>query len=283
MARDARGGGALRRLRLALFVSAAVACLPRTALAVDPFEIQVYDGTADAPGQAGLETHLNHVANGVRTAEGPELPLHRQTHVTFEPSFGVTPFWELGGYLQTAVRSDGQYDYAGVKLRSKFVTPPSFFHHALRFGLNFELSNLPETYDRNVWGGEVRPIVAWETKHSLLAVNPILTRSAEWSFEPAAQALALLPGVAGAGLEYYGSTNGEQYLYEVVNLLTDETLELQVGVGEGLTSESNPLVFKAIVGIGFDLVPQKHANPNQGALAPWPMQPLATARASTTR
>jgi hypothetical protein len=24
-----------------------------------------------------------------------------------EPSYGVTPFWELGGYLQTALRPDG--------------------------------------------------------------------------------------------------------------------------------------------------------------------------------
>jgi hypothetical protein len=38
-------------LRLAVFVLLAAA----SALAVDPFEIQVYDGSADAPGQAGLD------------------------------------------------------------------------------------------------------------------------------------------------------------------------------------------------------------------------------------
>ena len=43
---------------------------PARARAVDPFEIQVYDGTADAPGVPGLELHLNTVASG-RTVADP--------------------------------------------------------------------------------------------------------------------------------------------------------------------------------------------------------------------
>src|SRR5262249_43049337 len=154
------------------------------------------------------------------------------------------------GYLQTAVRADGEYDYAGFKLRSKFVASPA---EGWRVGINFELSNLPETYDRHIWGAEMRPILAWETKHTLFAVNPIVTRSERFDFEPAAQALLLFPRAFGIGLEYYGSTEGDHYLYEVLNLLADEDIELQVGVGEGLTSESNPLVFKVIVGFVFDV------------------------------
>jgi len=256
---------------------AATLLAARDARAVDPFEIQVYDGTADAPGTAGLEAHLNHVANGVRDAEYPELAPHRQSHLTFEPSFGVTRFWELGAYLQTAVRGDGSYDYAGVKLRSKFVTPPE---KSLRLGLNLELSNIPETYDRHLWGGEIRPILAWETKYTLLAANPIVSRSDTWSFEPAVKAMLMAPGFVGGGLEYYGSTDGEHYLYEVVDLLSEEDLELEAGVGEGLTGQSNPLVFKVIVGIAFDVASKKGAKSSaRPCLSPW----RATARASTTR
>src|SRR6185369_10236763 len=162
-----------------------------TAGAVDPFEIQVYDGTADPPGAPGAELHLNTVPSGRKMADGPELAPDRQTHFTLEPSFGVAPFWELGAYLQTTLRPDGAFTYAGAKLRSKFVTIPDWHPH-WRLGVNLELSLLPEAYDRDRWGTEVRPIAAWEDDLWHLAFNPILDTSLAGagaedgpSFEPA--------------------------------------------------------------------------------------------------
>src|ERR1700734_3499182 len=82
-------------------------CLvPRPARAVDPFEIQVYDGTANAPGVPGLELHVNTVPIGLTTAPSPEYPQNHQTHFTFEPSLGLFPWWELGGYFEMALRGD---------------------------------------------------------------------------------------------------------------------------------------------------------------------------------
>jgi len=209
-------------LKLAVFVLLAAA----PALAVDPFEIQVYDGSADAPGQAGLEVHLN------RWKGGP-------VRLTFEPSFGITAFWELGGYFQT---EDGHY--AGVKLRSKFVTPESFDPN-FRFGLNFELSRVPH----EGWGGEVRPILAWENDRFLFAVNPIVSFPA--AFEPAGMAKVKF-GIFGAGLEYYAAlSDQEQYLYETFDLFGVKDVEVNLGVGEGLTSGSNSLIFKMILGYAF--------------------------------
>lgn len=233
------------------------------ARAADPFEIQVYDGTADPPGVPGLELHVNHVENGVN-APPPAAPADGVTHFTLEPSLGITPWWELGAYLQTALRADGTFDYAGVKLRTKFVTPPDFYPH-VRLGVNVELAWLPAAYDPDRWGGEVRPIAAWEDRRWLLAVNPIVgtplagagARSGP-TFEPAALALWKARGVIAAGLEYYASLgpiggfhaarDQEHYLFEVVNLLAVERLEVNVGVGEGLTSGSNGWVVKTIVG-----------------------------------
>src|SRR5207248_179826 len=140
-----------------LLVAASLLSLPAAAL--DPFEIQVYDGTANSAGEPGLELHLNYVARGLRSSVSPELPPNRQAHATLEPSYGVTSFWELGGYLQGSLRPDGTFDYAGAKLRSKFVTPPGWHEH-LRLGINLELSLLPASYDRSRWGAEVRPNVA---------------------------------------------------------------------------------------------------------------------------
>jgi hypothetical protein len=275
-----------RLLSLALGVAAVFDVT--LARATDPFEIQVYDGTANAPGVPGLELHANFVAAGLKTSPSPpEFPQNRQTHLTLEPSIGVLPWWELGGYFETALRSDGTFDYAGVKLRSKFVTPPKWDAH-FRLGLNVEVSLLPQTFDRDRWGSELRPILAWEDEHWMFVINPIIDTSlagpdasAGPSFEPAAMALWKIHEVVSVGLEYYanfGPFSGfvpwreqEQYVFEVFNLLSVKNFELNAGVGEGLTDGSNALVFKTILGYAWE---REAATPRAGETPPvawaWP-------------
>jgi hypothetical protein len=241
-----------------------IALHSRAARAVDPFEIEVYDGTANEPGAPGLELHANYVASGLRQAVLPELPVNHQTHVTLEPSLGLLPWWELGGYLESTVLGDGTFEYAGVKLRSKFVTPPSFGDR-VRFGVNLEISLLPEHYDRNRWGMEVRPIAAYEDRRWLFAFNPIVDSAlagpdahAGPSFEPAAMAALKLFEAVSVGVEYYGNLGPfsgfapwrqqEHYLFEVANMLSLPHVEINAGIGEGLTANSNSLVVKMIVG-----------------------------------
>jgi len=257
-----------RAALVAVTTVAAVLLDSRPAAAVDPFEIQVYDGTANSPGVPGIELHVNHVFDGVRTAVPPELPLHHQSHFTLEPSIGVLPFLELGAYLQTALNADGSFDYAGTKLRAKLVTPPGWHEH-LRLGLNTELSLLPERYERARWGGELRPIAAWENERWLFAVNPIIgvplgppDVHEGPSFEPAAMAKVKVEGVAAFGVEYYASfgaiaspsplSEQQHYLYEVVDLLAVKHFELNAGVGEGFTSGSNGFVAKMILGYTWE-------------------------------
>ncbi|TMB39212.1 MAG: hypothetical protein E6J58_07230 [Deltaproteobacteria bacterium] len=197
----------MRAALLALFAAA-------PALAFDPFEIQVYDGRADDQGQAGLEVHVNRPRGGT-------------LNVTLEPSFGVLPFWELGGYFQT---SDGRYE--GVKLRTKFF-------------INGEIARIPN----EGWGGEIRPILAWENARFLFAANPNV--GFPLSFEPGVMAKLKLGPIA-AGLEYYGSlAEGEHYLFEAIDLLALEGVEVNAAVGEGLTSASQSLIFKMILGYAF--------------------------------
>lgn len=256
------------RIPFVIAGAAAAVLVARPAAAVDPFEIQVYDGTANSPGVPGIELHVNRVFDGRRVAAAPELPLHHQSHFTLEPSFGVLPYLELGGYLQTALNADGSFDYAGTKLRAKLVTPPHWHEH-LRLGVNTELSLLPERYDRGRWGGELRPIVAWENERWLFAVNPIVglslgppDASDGPTFEPAAMAKVKIEDVVALGLEYYASfgaiaspaplSDQEHYLYEVVDLLAVKHFELNAGVGEGLTSESNGFVAKIILGYTWE-------------------------------
>ena len=78
-------------MRAFLLALVAVAGLPGAASAQDAFEIQVYDAETAAPGEIGLETHLNSVLTGRRsTTLSGEAPTHRVFHATLEPHFGVT-------------------------------------------------------------------------------------------------------------------------------------------------------------------------------------------------
>jgi hypothetical protein len=249
---------------LAAAIALALALVSRNAAAIDPFEIQVYDATANAPGAPGLELHVNRVFSGLTTAASPELPQNHQSHFTLEPSLGITPFWEIGGYFETTLRGDGTFDYAGVKLRSKFVTPPHWQPH-LRLGLNLEVSLLPTTYDRDRWGSEIRPIVAWENERWLLVVNPIVDlsytgpdASAGPTFQPAGMAKVKIADTVAVGLEYYADfgpiadplplRQEAHYIYEAADLISVPHFELNAGVGEGLTAGSNAFVAKMIVG-----------------------------------
>ena len=263
-----RKGQARKAFAAAVFGSAPLWLSPKLARAVDPFEIQVYDGTADAPGAPGLELHLNTVPNGRKTAEPPELAPNHQSHFTLEPSLGIEPWWELGGYLQSSLSGEGKLSYAGAKLRSKFVTPKGW-SRSFRLGLNLELSRIPQAYDHARWGGEARPIVAFEDARWLLVANPILELSlagsdarAGPSFAPALMAKLKIEGVVALGVEYYADfgplsspdpvREQQQYLFEAVDLLALAHLEVNAGVGEGFTHESNALVLKAIIGYSWD-------------------------------
>ena len=249
-----------------MWAAAAVLFGSPPARAVDAYEIQVYDGTANAPGQAGIELHINSVASGRRTAVAPELPPHHQSHLTAEPSLGLTRWWELGAYLQAAVRASGEPDFVGVKLRSKFVWPaarPGPF----RWGVNLEVGELSPRDDPHRWGAEVRPIAAYTTPQGrfAFAFTPILDFSlagpdAEQfpSFEPALSALFVVDGLVSAGLEYYGElgplghplprAEQQHSVFQVVNVLRWRRIELNLGVGEGLTAASNRFVAKMILG-----------------------------------
>ena len=237
----------------------------------DAFEIQVYDGRANPPGVPGLELHANDALSGLKSAPPPEIPPHHLVHLTLEPSLGLTRFWEIGAYLQTAVRPDNGFDFAGAKLRSKFVTPPDWRAH-LRLGCNVEIAYLPPRYEKQRWGTELRPIVAWESDHWLFAANPIvsvpLTQAAA-TFEPAAMALFKIPEKVSFGIEYYADLGAfvgagadsagpqEHLLFEVVNLLGVGDVELNIGLGEGLTAGSSRLVAKLVAGYSFDR-PARH-------------------------
>jgi hypothetical protein len=148
------------------------------------------------------------------------------------------------------------------------VLPP-WFGDQVRIGANLELALLPVHYDRNRWGVELRPIASHENKHWLFAFNPIVDlalagpdRREGPTFQPAAMAVLKVSQAASVGVEYYGNLGPfsdfapwrtqEHYLFEVFNLLAASHIELNAGIGEGLTPGSNPFIVKMIVGYSWE-------------------------------
>ena len=90
------------------------------------------------------------------------------------------------------------------------------------------------------------------------------------SFEPCLK-VARTVGPVGLGFEYYATlgplsailpwSEQQQQVYEVVDLLSVDRLEVNLGVGEGLTAWSEGVVVKAIVGWEFEAEP----GPSEGS------------------
>lgn len=141
---------------------------------MDPFEIQVYQGEHNDPGQASLELHANETLRGRQDAAYPgETPPDRVLRLTLEPALGLTEWLELGAYLQSMVSPSNGAAFAGWKLRCKLVVPERVTL-PLRLGINVELAHVPSSVEQEGWGSELRPIVAVAWARWALAFNPII-------------------------------------------------------------------------------------------------------------
>jgi hypothetical protein len=248
--------------KVVLVLAIASWLIPGRARAIDAFEIQVYDASINEPLQPSLEVHYNYVFEGRSSPSYPnEIPPDHLNHLTLEPALGIARYLEAGGYLQFVIDSHGDGHWAGVKLRTKWVVPEDTWEH-WRLGVNVEVSRIPHPFEPDAWSSEVRPILGYETGRWSYYVNPIL----DWSlsggngvpdFSPAAK-LRWDTGLGwGVGVEYYadiGQLNSvpptsqqEHYLFLVGDLLNGP-MELNFGLGYGVTNASNRWVLKVILG-----------------------------------
>jgi hypothetical protein len=245
-------------------VLAGVVFASAPARAQDRFEIQVYDSEVADAGEPGLEVHTNYAFRGSRgvSPEG-ELPTHHVLNLTFEPHLGLFGWAEVGAYLQTAVRPEGSFDYAGVKLRFKAKWPDKLFGGTVGLAVNGELSRVPARYEPSKWGSEVRPIVDARVGPVYASANPIVAiefggpLAGHPQLHPAAKlAFSVIPALA-LGAEYYGGFGpldaphpaAEQHhkVYAVLDLAL-EYLDINFGVGPGLGA-ADPWSAKAIIGL----------------------------------
>jgi hypothetical protein len=242
------------RLALAVLVFAAAA------RAQDSFEIQVYDAETAPPMTPGVEIHLNEFVHGSQqTSPRGELPTNHVAHLTLEPHLGITNFFEVGAYLQSALRPDGTYDYAGTKLRAKGrLLEPAFGW--LRLALNGELSMIPTAYEASRWGGELRPILEARAGRLEFRLNPIIGFAFDEGFhpelDPAAKAAWAVTDALSLGAEYYaglGPIDGllpvSEQTHRGFGVLDVATRWFDLNFGVGAGSGPDSFIVKAIIGV----------------------------------
>ncbi|MEP6558396.1 MAG: hypothetical protein ABJB17_07935 [Burkholderiales bacterium] len=249
---------------------AVLALLPFTACRAALYdEIQVYTDDINEPGEFGLELHVNTTPRGRSQPDylGEAVP-NRGWRATPEFSYGLTRDFEAGLYLPVSrERGDGAR-LAGAKLRLKWVPVHAQDHGGWFFGLNGELSRLQQRYSESRSGFELRTMLGWRDARWLVAINPVLGWDLSGGYRGRSPETGLSSKVArtlGAsgfalGFEHYaglgtlGGTlpSGQQSstLYAVVDY-GGHGWDLNFGVGRGLTSSSDTLSVKAIVGFPF--------------------------------
>jgi hypothetical protein len=238
------------------------ALLSRPARAID--EIQVYNAAISEVGQWAIEQHLNYTWLGRTSPDFPGgLISHHSLQGTPELAYGVTDWWEIGFYAPFAVTADGRLLSNGAKIRNLFVVPNAAKRDVF-YGVNIELSYETPPFAQTRYAMEIRPIIGARSKEWEFIVNPIvdfgLGAAGQANFAPALRLARKLGEDRFVGLEYYADL-GEignfpslpqqsHQLFGVVDFKVDK-LDVELGIGYGLTPGSDRLVAKAILGYAF--------------------------------
>lgn len=248
------------------------------ALAVDQVhdEIQVYNAEIAEIGQWTYQQHLNLAAVG-QTA--PEVPggfsSDQALQGTPEFAYGLTNWWEVGFYLPFAAK-DGQFLSDGAKLRNLFVVPDAANKNFF-YGVNFELGYEMRRFSDKPWALEIRPIVGVRNAEWEFIVNPIVDvgfgSTGESDFAPAVRLARNLGNDLFVGAEYYADfgkigdflpTQQQSHQLFAVTDFKAGVVDMELGLGYGLTPGSDRLVAKAIIGYAFP-VPGKDAGNGTGS------------------
>lgn len=248
----------LSRARTAVLVFL-VGFWPAAAQAADEF--QVNNGEIAKPGQFTLQQHLNYAINGRKEPDFPGgLVPHRALNGTPELAYGVTDWYEIGLHAPFAVSSDRQFLSNGFKIRHLFVVPNAGQRNFF-YGVNFEFSYLMPKFSETRYGFEIRPIIGWRHGDYEFIVNPIVDigigKAGEVEFAPAARFARKVGKDWMIGLEYYSDfgafgrfaapDNQLHTLFAVTDFKLG-MLDINFGVGYGMTNGSDRVIMKMIVG-----------------------------------
>jgi hypothetical protein len=234
--------------------------------AIDFYEIQIYDTGTTPPGHLTLELHSNTTSTATGQLAKSQMDVH-QIHETLEGTYGVMRWLEVGQYFCTAKLSNGDYEYSGLRTKVHFGIPQTF-EWPVQFGGNIEFDYMRHAAEENPTTLELRPIVGTSFKGFRLVgnfafVDPFSGPGAHrgFQFDPSGELVYKLNRWLSPAVEYYGDMGSIQplakaqeqqhFIVPALNFDFLPQLELNLGVGIGVTRASNGIFLKSIVGWTF--------------------------------
>jgi hypothetical protein len=224
-------------------------------------EIQVYDAEIAAPGAFNLTWHNNFISSGSNSPSFPGaiVPDKSLNGVT-EWAYGVTRWFEAGLYFPLySITRDNSVLYNGFKVRTLFVAPDAA-NRDVFYGVNFEFSfNTPHWNERR-YTSEIRPIIGTHVGRFDFIFNPIVDNSynglSKLEFVPATRIAMKVAESLKLALEEYDdfgrisrflpASKQSHQLFLVVDKNT-KWLDIEAGIGAGLTGASDHRVFKLML------------------------------------
>jgi hypothetical protein len=229
-------------------------------------EIQVYDGGLAGVGVFNLTLHNNYTPRGIETPAFPgAVVAHKSWNGVPEWAFGVTRWFEAGLYLPLYSRDNEMgWGIDGFKLRTLFAVPDGD-NRKFVYGANMEFSFNAERWDTTGFTSEIRPIVGWHFKSADLIFNPIVDTAYDGiknlEFVPSARLAFTVNPTWQVAVEHYADfgkvsdflpwSEQAHQIYGVVDTKAGK-LDVEFGVGFGLTDASDKVTIKLIVSGDFN-------------------------------
>ncbi len=247
---------------VAIAVLAVLGCCPPVS-AQGAYEIQVYPSEVIAPRHTLFELHSNVTPVGtVNPADGTQ-PTEDAVHETLEITHGFADWFEVGAYLFTSVRAGDGWRYVGSHLRPRFSVPARW-KWPVGVSLSQEIGFQNRYFSTDRWTWEIRPIVDQKVGRVYWSVNlafelPLSGPGPkQFDFAPAAKVSYDVTPKMAAGIEYYADLgrlvhfnpfdSQQHQVFPTIDLNLSPDFEFNAGVGIGLTSATDGLIVKVILG-----------------------------------
>ena len=239
-------------------------------------EIQVYDAEIEEPGVFNLMVHTNFTPIGRTEPVFPgAIIANDSVNGAAEWAYGVKPWFEQGLYLPvySLHSTDRGATINGFKIRELFVRPHAH-DHKFFYGLNFEFSVNHDYWESRTITSEIRPIIGAHLGRWDLIYDPIVDTDytgglGGLQFNPAGRIAYNVNDKWAVAFEEYdgfGTFNQifplhDQFheVWAVMDHKSDKLVDVEAGVGVGMTAGSDRLTLKLMV--SRDLNPRSSPPP----------------------
>jgi hypothetical protein len=234
-----------------------------TAVFAQTDEIQVYDAVIADQGVFNVMVHSNFTPSGRKAADFPGgIIANHSVNGAVEWAYGVTDWMEQGLYfpVYSAYSQGRDGSLNGFKIRELFVRPHAD-DHTFFYGVNFEFSVNYKYWEPRRYTSEVRPIIGLHLKPVDIIINPIV--DTDWTggfgnleFVPAVRVAYNLNEAWAVAAETYSDfgtlhhmVNGHDQFQEAWATIDHKgkVINIETGVGLGLTASSDKLTFKFMI------------------------------------